>query len=226
MIKWLKEYPEIFTYVHEISNQSWHTNRETPCISIHSFSVDEEATIVGTSQSSDWNGYLASKLIDGKGLDGIFANENGCAHTQGGSIEWFSLELHVPEEITRVQIANRMDGDSSHGENVRITIGPSEVYDPNEPDCLPKINQLFHQPGLQNYRPPTFTSFLNARLRRKIYIPCTRTRRRLERRARAALPVRCDMCSGGRQNLAVLAVMGMGPLPPSLLACDGNVQLS
>ena len=31
MIKWLQGYPEIFTYVREISNQSWHTNCETPC---------------------------------------------------------------------------------------------------------------------------------------------------------------------------------------------------
>ena len=31
MIKWLKGYSEIFTYIREISNQSWDTNRETPC---------------------------------------------------------------------------------------------------------------------------------------------------------------------------------------------------
>ena len=30
MIKWLKGYPVIFTYGREISNQSTHTNRETP----------------------------------------------------------------------------------------------------------------------------------------------------------------------------------------------------
>ena len=32
VIKWLKGYSEIFTYIREISNQSWDTNRETPCI--------------------------------------------------------------------------------------------------------------------------------------------------------------------------------------------------
>ena len=31
VIKWLKGYSEIFTYIREISNQSWDTNRETPC---------------------------------------------------------------------------------------------------------------------------------------------------------------------------------------------------
>ena len=31
VIKWLEGYSEILTYVREISNQSWDTNRETPC---------------------------------------------------------------------------------------------------------------------------------------------------------------------------------------------------
>ena len=35
--------------------------------------------------------------------------------------------------------------------NVRITIGPSEVYDPNEPLCLPEIPKLGNNPGLQDY---------------------------------------------------------------------------
>ena len=114
--------------------------------------VDKEVTIVGTAQSSVAANSPASKLIDGLGLDGKFTKEKGCAHTGGGnSIQWFSLELEVPEKITRVQIANRVDCCSDRGQNVRITIGSSNVYDPNEPLCLPEISELVNNPGLQDY---------------------------------------------------------------------------
>ena len=113
--------------------------------------VDKEVTIVGTAESSVAAGSPASKLIDGKGLDGIWSNEKGCAHTSGNSIQWFSLELEMPEKITRVQIANRVDCCSDRGQNVHITIGSSKVYDPNEPLCLPEIPKLVGEPGLQDY---------------------------------------------------------------------------
>ena len=77
-----------------------------------------------------------------------------CAHTSGGSgalREWFSLELQEPRRVTRVQIANRLDCCLDRGRNIRITIGPSKDYDPNEPLCLPEIRELSHQPGLQDY---------------------------------------------------------------------------
>ena len=128
--------------------------------SFHSLSVEEEeATIVGTAESSvyydEYRGQCpASKLIDGFGLDGIFSmeQESGCAHTiDDGSIEWFSLELEMPKNVTRVQIANRVDCCLERGQNIRITIGPSSVYDPNEPLCLPEINELVGEPGLQDY---------------------------------------------------------------------------
>ena len=35
--------------------------------------------------------------------------------------------------------------------DIRITIGPSKEYDPNEPLCLPKIDELNQQAGLQDY---------------------------------------------------------------------------
>ena len=119
------------------------------------FFISDEATIVGTAQSSVLRAsgiwMYASKLIDGLGLDGRFSNENGCAHSDrnnDASIEWFSLELQAPAKITRVQIAPDMDLRMT---NVRITIGPSMVYDPDEPLCLPEIPALVHQPGLQDY---------------------------------------------------------------------------
>ena len=114
------------------------------------FLSDVEATIVGTAESSNYAGqYPASKLIDGLGINGLWGS-NGCAHTTGDS-DWFSLELESPKKITRVQIANRVDCCLERGQNVRISIGPSKVYDPNEPLCLPQISQLNTQPGLKDY---------------------------------------------------------------------------
>ena len=124
--------------------------------------ISGEATIVGTSQSSVYTDtllydfivpYPASKLIDGLGLDGNFYKENGCAHTVGseGTYEWFSLELQVPQIITRVQIADRVVGNGIFTRNLHITIGPSQAYDPNEPQCLPEIPELEHRPGLQDF---------------------------------------------------------------------------
>ena len=109
---------------------------------------------MGTAQSSNYQGYYpASKLIDGLGIDGRWCHHPHpcCAHTDGGTLEWFSLELESPKRITRVQIANRVDYDGGRGKNVRISIGPSRVYDPNEPLCLPQISQLNTQPGLEDY---------------------------------------------------------------------------
>ena len=39
----------------------------------------------------------------------------------------------------------------SDGQNIKITIGPSESYDPNEPLCLPEIADLKREVGLQDY---------------------------------------------------------------------------
>ena len=111
---------------------------------------------MGTDQSS--GSRPASKLIDGLGLDGDLFNEEGCAHTSGcdlTAIEWFSLELPVPQKVTRVQIANRVDCTSTpckeRSNNVRVTIGPSKAYDPGEPLCLPEIPALVWEPGLKDY---------------------------------------------------------------------------
>ena len=112
---------------------------------------------MGTDESSG-NSRPASRLIDGLGLDGNLFNEEGCAHTSGCGLianEWFSLELPVSRKITRIQIANRVDCTSAEckqrANNVRITIGPSKAYDPNEPLCLPEIPALVWEPGLQDY---------------------------------------------------------------------------
>ena len=118
--------------------------------------VDEEAKIVGTDQSSIYdngNTFPASMLLDGVGLDGLWSPGFGCAASAkpSASIEWLSLELDFPRKITRVQIANRVDCCVEFGENVHITIGPSKVYDPNEPLCRPEIPELVHEPGFQDY---------------------------------------------------------------------------
>ena len=127
-------------------------------VDLNSLSVEVEATIVGTAASSvvgSGSNYHPSNLIDGGGLDGSWNDlQNGfCAHTRdGGGMEWFSLELESPKKVTRVQIARRADGCCwERGQNVLISIGPSEAYDPNEPLCLSQIGELSRQPGLHDY---------------------------------------------------------------------------
>ena len=79
-------------------------------------------------------------------------NCRGCAHTDYEvHRQWFSLELQASQKITRIQIANNIDCSGRQMSNVSITIGPSKVYDPNEPQCLPVINVLVHGPSLQDY---------------------------------------------------------------------------
>ena len=77
---------------------------------------------------------------------------SGCAHTNDDYEPhgWFSLELEMRKKVTRVQIASRIDF-VDRRRNVRITIGPSKNYDPNEPLCLAEIPELSGQPGLQDY---------------------------------------------------------------------------
>ena len=110
---------------------------------------EEKAEIVGTAESSVYQTFSASKLIDGQGLDGRWASL-GCAHTAGGQ-NWFSLELRVPQKITRVKIVPRQPEGCIHARNIRITIGPSTGYDPNEPLCLPEIPALACQGEFQDF---------------------------------------------------------------------------
>ena len=114
--------------------------------------TEKEATIVSTSESSIAYEWPASNLLDGKGLDG---NMSGgfCAHTISGqdANNWFSFELAVPQKISRVQITPRLDAGHDRSTNIRITVGPSKSYDPNEPLCLPEISQLALQEGLTTY---------------------------------------------------------------------------
>ena len=44
-----------------------------------------------------------------------------------------------------------MDCCWEQGQNIQITIGPSQLYDPSEPLCLPEINELQRVAGLQDY---------------------------------------------------------------------------
>ena len=86
---------------------------------------------------------------------------SGCSSTGGThdgphKLEWFSLELPTKLKVTKVQIARRMDECGPcwrQGQDVKITIGPSKAYDPNdnEPTCLPVIRDLTRASGLQDY---------------------------------------------------------------------------
>ena len=105
--------------------------------------------IVGTSQNGIYHQNPASKLIDGSGLDGIWGS--GCATTEGSGVQWFSLELNGSQIVTKVQIARRMDYTATQGRNVKVTIGSSREYDPNEPMCLPEILDLQLTQGLVDY---------------------------------------------------------------------------
>ena len=121
--------------------------------------AEEEATIIGTSESSihrngdvlsgyPGGGFPAAKLIDGKSLDGKWAPERGCAHTEGGSMpQWFSVELETSQQVTKVSIVGRAGqtgkpGEGDQGKDVTVTIGQSKGYDANEPLCLPVIPHL------------------------------------------------------------------------------------
>ena len=111
------------------------------------------------TQSSRWAAtWTGTRLIDGKGIDGRWSSQ-GCAATSDAyrphnlvdGMEFFSLELEAPQKIAKVQIANRVDCCFYRGNNIRITVGPSPVYDPEEPLCLPEITQLSKSAGLQDY---------------------------------------------------------------------------
>ena len=113
---------------------------------------DREASIQSASESSIYDGLSAEYLLDGKGLNGNM-EEFRCAHTERetGTVQWFSLELAVPQNISRIQITPRLDCCPKRVRDISITIGPSKSYDPNEPLCLPKITQLVLEEGLTNY---------------------------------------------------------------------------
>ena len=110
--------------------------------------VEEEATIVGTAQSSYYENSHPSSLVDGiVGTSGW----TGCAHTHRYGPPWFSLELDAPRTVTKVQIARR-GSYNEQAQNVLITIGPSREYDASETLCLPEIPELdYGDGGLVDY---------------------------------------------------------------------------
>lgn len=89
--------------------------------------------------------------MDGNGIDGKWWSD-GCAHSNYvRGVHWYSLELDAPRTVTKVQIARRTESGTEHqGKNVRITVGPSREYDPDEPLCRPEISQLYGT-GLIDY---------------------------------------------------------------------------
>ena len=158
---WIIRHVEIRQPFHTL--QFFHPSKSHPhCQNvICSYFLDREAEIVGTSSSSTSFGGVSSRLVDGKELDRN-SGSNGCAQAgfSGTSeeTEWFSLEFDVPQIVTRVQIARQLC--EPHcvplGQNVRITIGDSIGYNPNEPMCLPEIAELQSPkkdgtPGLVDY---------------------------------------------------------------------------
>ena len=107
---------------------------------------------MSTYASSIEGSFSHSRLVDGQGLNGNMIG-GFCSHTDDNEVNhWYSLELAVPEKISRVQIAPRMDCCHDRAKNIHITIGPSQSYDPNEPLCLPEILQLVMEEGLTDYK--------------------------------------------------------------------------
>lgn len=110
---------------------------------------------MGTSQSSAYKlggkEYPASMLLDGLNLNGVWSNNGGCAATNGQGTQWFSLELENSRFVTKVQIARRMDCCFNQGQDISISIGSTNEYDPIDPLCLPEIPDLTHKAGLVDY---------------------------------------------------------------------------
>ena len=108
-----------------------------------------------TSQSSvlQWagNSFPASMLVDGLGLDGMWNDDGGCASTEANGIQWFSLELETPRNVTKVQIARRMHDSWEQGEGISIAIGSLKEYDSSDVLCLPEIPDLTREAGLMDY---------------------------------------------------------------------------
>ena len=101
--------------------------------------------------TGDFN-YTPRYFFLAKYVFNVFFNRSECTHTaESTNDEWFSLELQEEEPVTKVQIARRMDCCWEQGQKIRITIGPSQSYDPNEPLCLPEITELQRVAGLQDY---------------------------------------------------------------------------
>ena len=120
--------------------------------------TDREASIVSTLQSSCVHGFCSHLLLDGKGLNGrlflgaYWEGPGYCAATaHSPDNNWFSLELAVPKKVSRVQIIPRLDCCIARAQNIRITNGPSKLYDPNEKLCLPEIPQLVMKEGFTDY---------------------------------------------------------------------------
>ena len=108
--------------------------------------IEREASIVNIDQTPCTYGWCPGQGPDGKGLTGINPVYGSCMTFWS----FYSLELAVPQKITRVQITPRL-GMPERARNIRINIGPSKSYDPYEPFCLPEISQLVMEEGLTDY---------------------------------------------------------------------------
>ena len=107
----------------------------------------------GSEREEDdpWGGH-PSRLVDGKGLDGIWVYQPPGPTVCAADPHWLSLELEIPYVVTKVQLAKRMDsGVRDQGKCIRISIGSSREYDPNDALCRPEIDELQHTSGLVDY---------------------------------------------------------------------------
>ena len=118
---------------------------------------EKEAVVVGTAGSEreedDFYGGHPSRLVDGKGLDGIWVYQP--PHGAGPTVcaadpLWLSMELEVPYVVTKVQLARRINS-GDQGKCIRISVGFSKEYDPNDALCRPEIDELQHTTGLVDY---------------------------------------------------------------------------
>ena len=107
---------------------------------------------MGTAKSAvDSYGAHHTRLVDGKGLDGVWVYQNPGPTVCAQDSSWFSLELEVPHIVTKVQLVKRLDCCPDQGQLVTISIGSSREYDPNDALCLPQIAELQHTSGLVDY---------------------------------------------------------------------------
>ena len=89
------------------------------------------------------------RLIDGADLDGIWSTTS-CAAICGQATNWWSMELDAPGKVTKLKIARRMNEGLDQGQNVKVTIGSTPEYNPNDPVCV-EIADLTRTAGLQDY---------------------------------------------------------------------------
>jgi len=79
--------------------------------------------LVGTAkQSSTWNGFAASKAIDGNTNGNLWGKPSSVTHTNWDKNAWWSVQLRKKAVITKIVVWNRTDADSGRLTNSAVKI--------------------------------------------------------------------------------------------------------